>query len=329
MPYLNIVWRIIIMRKRISSIVLTVVMILGCFITDMDANINTVNADPYNIEISVETKEIGIEEIPENRRVPLAVNLSNVPDEDIYFMDISYKLDDKLVNWNYHCGERDHLPNISAKVGHMDNNTYYIKADTYYYEDKKIPNGIFYNIYVYIPPEVNEGDFYEISPIAYCYADSYQLNTSFALEANKEEIFGPSNFTFHSGGVKIRSSQQEQPIQSNPTPPENNINSDQHNIDSVTQPQTITELIASTEETTSLTSLTSLTSTTPVTFPPKVTASSASTTINTISETSTEITTTIDIDKEDNKTNILIILFIILLIFIITITLIIRKRKKK
>ena len=69
------------MRKRISSIVLTVVMILGCFITDMDANINTVNADPYNIEISVETKEISIEEIPSDRMVPLDVFVSNVPDE--------------------------------------------------------------------------------------------------------------------------------------------------------------------------------------------------------------------------------------------------------
>ena len=311
------------MRKRISSIVLTVVMILGCFITDMDVNINTVNADPYNIEISVETKEIEIEEIPKDRLIPLDVWVSNVPDEDFYFFDIVYKLDDKIGNYSKYCEYSNTF--LTTRLCDSDTSVICIESDAAFFNNKKIPNGRFYTLNIYIPTDVIEGNFYEVIPIPEYSKDIYTIYTSFAFETNRDEIFQESNFTFHGGGIKIRSSQPEQPAPSDPTPTENNINSDQPNIDPVTQSPIITESNASTEETTYLTSSSSTTS---VTSSSKVTTTSAKITTTNTSENITEITTTFGNNKEDNKTNI-IILFIILLIFIITITLLIRKRKKK
>ena len=247
------------------------------------------------------------------------------PDEDFYFFDIAYKLDDKIGNYSNRCGIDYHF--YSTKVGDIAPGKLFIVSDTYYFQNKKIPNGRFYTLTIYIPKDVSEGNFYDVSPIPEIINGPDTFYTSFALESNREEEFRLSNISYRSGGIKIKSSQPEQAVQTNQTSPENIINSDQPNADSVTQPLIITDTIVSTEETTLITSSTLTTS---VTSSSIVTTTSAKITTTNTSENITEITTTFGNNKEDNKTNILRILFIIIfLIFIITITLIIRKRKNK
>ena len=308
------------MRKRISSIVLTVVMILGCFITDMDVNINTVNADPYNIEISVETKEISLEEIPKNRFVDVEVYVNNVPNEDFLFFNVAFKLDQKLENWmDFTFGVKP-ISSLSVVAG-TENKFLILESETGGHSNKKIGNGRIFNIELFLPPEASEGDFYEITPVPDC-CNGLDY-TSFVLLSNPDVLYGPSNFSFvNSGGIKIRSSQPEQPAPSDPTPTENTIDSNQLNSDPITQPQIVTETIASTEETTYLTSSAS---TNLVTSSPKTTTASVTSTDYNVSESSTEITTT---NKEDNYTIILILLFIIFFLLII-IAFIIKKRKNK
>ena len=118
------------MKNRIASIALTVVMILGCVITNIDFNVNTVCADPYNIEIRVETKEISIEEIPEDRRVPVEVYISNVPNEDFYILNLAFKIDSKLEKWINYCNEDDFQDSISIRSSIENNNYIFFYANT-------------------------------------------------------------------------------------------------------------------------------------------------------------------------------------------------------
>ena len=340
MPYLNIVWRIIIMRKRISSIVLTVVMILGCIITDMDVNINTVNADPYNIEISVETKEIGIEEIPQDRLVPLEVTLSNVPEGDYYYIDIAYRLNNKL--YNRHGGIRpmDTIEALPCSVSYTDTTSFFVRTGTLpmISIDHKVSDGRIYNIYIFVPYEVVEGDFYEIIPIQECVsAESGNVHrTSFSFftdklyeDPNDYFEYGPENFSYHGGGLKIRSSQPEQPISNEPVLSAENPVSIHQNAEPEIQTQIINETTSTQASSISNSSVVSST---------KITTSSAVTTEYTLPKTSideekesTDIPTTNSIQEKNNGNNKIafVIMFIIILLIIITLTIIIRKRKKK
>ncbi len=332
MPYINIVWRMIIMKKRIASIALTVVMILGCMITNIDFNVNTVCADPYNIEIRVETKEISIEEIPENRRVRVDVYVSNVPNEDFYIFDVAYKLDQKLDNWIDNCLGGHAISSLSVRAG-TENKHLFLESDTIIHSNKKIENGRIYDISVYIPPEVNEGDFYEITPVSDC-ENGYDY-TSFAFESNREELYDSSNFTFISGGIKIRSSQLESQISNNPVPPSDNNNSNSQSESQNIQIQmtnNIEETIPLTSSETTPSTVSSLSSTKSTTIFTSVTSKEHTEFVTNV-DTSTELLTTSETSEEkNNNTNtikFILVLIILLLIAVIAITIIIRKRKKK
>ncbi len=320
------------MKNRIASIALTVVMILGCMIKGIDFNVNTVCADPYNIEIRVETKEISIEEIPEDRMVAVEVYTSNIPDEDFYIFDVAYKLDNKIEKWFDLSWGENSISSLSVQT-RIENKFLFLESDTIIHSNKKIENGRIYNISIFIPRDANEGDFYEITPVSDC--NNGLDFTSFALESNRENIYGPSNFYFVGGGIKIRSSQTEQPISNVPVPTSDNnnlisqseISNNQSQISNETKEET--DPIASSE--TSFVSVSSALSTKSTTTKTSIT-----------SEKQTDFTTNIDIntellitsetieEKNNNTYNIkLILVLIIFILIIITLTIIIRKRKKK
>lgn len=313
------------MRNRITSIVITVVMILGCMVTAFYTDIKKVSAEPYNIEISVETKEISLDEIPENRKVPLEVYVSNTPNEDFYIFNIAFKLDAKLDNWLAYCWVKNAISSLSVSIG-VEHKTLIVESDTVIHSNKKIENGRIYDILVHIPPEVNEGDFYEVMPVSDC--ENGRDCTSFVLLSNIEEVYGPSNFSYHGGGIKICSSHSESLLSSDPVQPvDSNISNQQSEI-SDSQPQ----IISNHEETESFTS-TEITSSKIATS--KVTTisnpSEETITITSVDEETEQLNTTVDIEeKEDDNTNkVFFIFIIILLIAAIALTAIIRKRKKK
>ncbi len=320
------------MKNRIASIALTVVMILGCVITNIDFNVNTVCADPYNIEISVETKEISIEEIPENRLVPLAINVNNVPNDDFFFLDITYRIDSKLDNWINYCKEDNTIPSLAIKKYPANPHTLFIKGDTMFRSSKKISNGKIYDFLLFIPTEVKEGDFFELIPIENCMDDQHE--TSFALEANREEIFGPSNFSFYGGGIKIRSSQPEQPISNDPVPTSNNdflisqtevpniqapINNDtKEETTTVTSSETIYSTVSTASSNKSTTALSSITSI-------EQTESEMNVNVNTEALNTSEVTK----EKSSNSNIIRLILFLLCLLIMVVALMITFKRRKK
>ncbi len=321
------------MKNRIASIALTVVMILSCMITNIDYNVNTVCADPYKIEIKVETKEISIEEIPEDRMVAVEVYTSNVPDEDFYIFDVAYKLDNKIEKWFDLSWGENSISSLSIQT-RIENKYLFLESDTIIHSNKKIENGRIYNISIFIPRDANEGDFYEITPVSDC--NNGLDFTSFALESNRENIYGPSNFYFVGGGIEIRSSQTEQPISNVPVPTSDNNNLISQSEISNNQPQISNETKAETDPVssseTSFVSISSALSTKSTTTITSIT-SKEQTEFTTNVNTNTELLCTSETsEKKNNNTNnikIIIVLIILILITVITLTIIIRKRKKK
>ncbi len=310
------------MKNRIASIALTVVMILGCVITNIDFNVNTVCADPYNIEISVETKEISIEEIPEDRMVAVEVYASNVPDEDFFSLNIAYKLDSKIEKWFDLSWGENAVSSLSVQT-RIENKYLFLESDTFFQSNKKIDNGRIYDISIFIPTEVNEGDFYEIIPVSDC-NNGYDY-TSFAFESNRKELYGPSNFSFISGGIKIHSSQTELQISNEPI-----ISLDNDAPKSQSEmPDNRTHINNDITEGTVSSAILTISSTNPTTSHSLITSkelTGTETHVNTNTESlnSSEIT-----ERNSSNSNFIILILVLLCLLIIVIVLTIIFKNKK
>ncbi len=322
------------MKNRFASIALTFVMILGCMITNTDFNVNTVCADPYNIEIKVETKEISIEEIPEDRLVPLEVCLSNVPNEELFAINIAFQVDSKIIPYINNCWDKNTIESLATSTSIMNTDIIYFSSVTLPTFDRKIKDGRIYDFLVYLPNDIQEGYFFEITPVDSCNNEYETDITSFSLFKNKTEIYGPSNFSFRQGGIKIRSSQAEQQISYNPVSASDNVisnsqseipniqsqinNETTNEITTLTSQETINSTVSAASSTKSTTALSSITS-------KKSTESETNIIINTESLNSSEVT-----EENSSNSNFIILILVLLCLLIMGVALIIIfKRSKK
>ena len=249
----------------------------------------------YDVKLSVDTVEVDINSIPENREVQVGVNIENNPG----FLGMSFliELDSRI--------EYDELKiflnknNVGISYNYMCNNNKIINFMTL-----KIPN------------DCKSGDYYNIRPILSYQDTDYYYDSHLNRENSFDTIMGRENFAEPvAGGIRIVGEQhQEQPPvqepeQNNPEPAqpaeqpvqqEQNNNSQQNESQpaNTESPKESTETTVSSSVSVSETVLTS-----EVTSVSETVVSTVSETIcsETVSTPETEITENISAPQAERK----------------------------
>ena len=177
----------------------------------------------YDVKLSVDTVEVDINSIPENREVQVGVNIENNPG----FLGMSFciELDDNI--------EYDELKlfmygkeNIGICYGfHSENKIISLDLINDDIESLNWVNGKIFNLTLIIPETCKSGDYYSIKPILNYQDENGSFNASFNRENSFDTIMGKENFAEPvAGGIRIVGEQhQEQPPvqepeQNNPEP---------------------------------------------------------------------------------------------------------------
>lgn len=268
----------------------------------------------YDVKLSVDTVEVDINSIPENREVQVGVNIENNPG----FLGMSFliELDSRI--------EYDELKiflnenNVGISYNYMCNNNKIINCvinnrdiDSLY-ED----NGVLYFMTLKIPNDCKSGDYYNIRPILSYQDTDYYYDSHLNRENSFDTIMGRENFAEPvAGGIRIVGEQhQEQPPvqepeQNNPEPAQpteqpvqqeqnNNIQQSENQPANTESPKESTETTVSSSVSVSETVLTS-----EVTSVSETVVSTVSETIcsETVSTPETEITENISAPQAERK----------------------------
>lgn len=176
----------------------------------------------YDVKLSVDTVEVDINSIPENREVQVGVNIENNPG----FLGMSFllELDSRIEYDEYKLFLNENK--VSITCGMCENGTIMdITAANRNIESLYEDNGVFCYMTLKIPEDCQSGDYYSIRPFLN-YNDGYmEYNAHINRENSFETIMGRENFAEPvAGGIRIVGEQhQEQPPaqepeQNNPEP---------------------------------------------------------------------------------------------------------------
>lgn len=268
----------------------------------------------YDVKLSVDTVEVDINSIPENREVQVGVNIENNPG----FLGIVFNMEfdsnieyDELKIFLFQTNDKIGLTykKITDKIINIAINNDDLNS---LYEN----NGDFFDLTVKIPENCKPGDFYFIKPILDYQHGDYFFQALFCQENSFDNDFYQENFAEPvAGGIRIVGEQhQEQPPvqepeQNNPEPSqpeeqpvqqEQNNNSQQNESQpaNTESPKESTETTVSSSVSVSETVLTS-----EVTSVSETVVSTVSETIcsETVSTPETEITENISAPQAERK----------------------------
>lgn len=160
-------------------------------------NMETVSAEDYCIELTMETMEIPINYIESNRIVYVPVNVNNNP--GIESLSFVIEKDERITNDVYAVRYSDFPFGIELQsVSHKDDRYIGVQAGCgfgdYYYDT----NGFFCSLEVTLPQNYSIGDFYSIN----FYPDEVEGQRSFYFEKNNNK-YGKECFSYVNGGIKI------------------------------------------------------------------------------------------------------------------------------
>ena len=268
----------------------------------------------YDVKLSVDTVEVDINSIPENREVQVGVNIENNPG----FLGMSFcielderiEYDDKMIFWN---GRN----NVGIGYRILNNEkiiyTQVINDDI---ESLNTVNDKLFNLTLKIPDNCISGDYYIIKPILFYQENNECFNASFFRENEFDNDFYQENFAEPvAGGIRIVGEQhQEQPPvqepeQNNPEPAqpaEQPVQQEQNNNNQQNESQPVnTESPKESTETTvsSSVSVSETVLTSEVTSVSETVVSTVSETIcsETVSTPETEITENISAPQAERK----------------------------
>ena len=315
------------MKKQVVRKIKKVLAVLtGAVFISFMSDISVTKAEG-KVDLSIETREININDIPSDRKVPVAVNLDNDPGirgflliltadsrlgiEDMFtWCDSSHRVS----TGEYQSGP--HIDLCDIIMNEQDNNS-----------------GNLINLYYSIPEDCRPGDFYEIAFYGekimndqICYADS-EYNWHLGAES-----FG----RLTSGGIRITGDAPapEPPVQNN-VPDDNVIQSDPPPVSdaqTANLPQNETEK-SQTNENTEVTSTVLETKAKVTTVASSDTIKNSVTTDKIIITESLESTETVHQEETDHKENnnksYLVYILIIAGVAVIAVAVIIRNKGKK
>lgn len=286
------------MRKIISIVTAAVMVILPMFCT---ASVSAYE-QPYGIRLSIENKEININDIPDNREVSVAVYLDNAPS----FIMISFIVKkDSRINYQSmnHVTKNPDVPDIATcNIGLGTGETPdIVTAQVFARPDQKISysGGIAY-VNLVLPENVSAGDFYSVELVPHN-LDNYRDNITILTENDFDAYFGTESFSeFNSGGIYITRDdppepEPQQPPEQNNGGDDNNDKNDDEESKETTSVITTATTSAAAETSTASGKTTSLTET-----------ETEITTTETENETTTEtVTTTTAAEKPKKKNGIM------------------------
>ena len=264
-------------KQTVSALSVALISIASAYVMDAD---EVMGEEVYNVQLKVETVEVDINEIPENREVRVGVSIDNNPG----FLVLYYllEIDNRLKYHSFDRIETD-LSQFCAGFSEAFSNekiwrisNIFIKSDNIYYDNDEI-----LIIKFFLPDEVKIGDYYEIKLLSEYHNGDDNWTSGFARENVIGEDCGPENFApFINGGIRIVGQEpepvQEPPQESEPpvqpsediAPPQPAGDNQQNNN---VQQQFIAETAAPVTEATTMETTTATTSTTTVTTVPETT----------------------------------------------------------
>lgn len=279
------------------------------------------------VDLSIETKEININDIPADRKVPIAVNLDNDP--GVEGMNLIISADSRL-------GIEDRftwcISSYKVSTSELKSSPHIDLCDIIMKKHDNNSEGLV-NLYYSIPADCRPGDFYEIAfyeeeinGVQMCFADS-----------SYEWKFGPDSFgRLTLGGIRITGEvpAPEPPVQNN-VPDDNVIQSDPppaSDAQTANLPQNETEE-SQTNENTEVTSTVLETKAKVTTVASSDTIKNSVTTDKIIITESSESTETVHHEETDHKENnnksYLVYILIIAGVAVIAVAVIIRNKGKK
>lgn len=177
----------------------------------------------YDVKLSVDTVEVDINSIPENREVQVGVNIENNPgflgiayllevDKSLHYDELKIFLDEKN---KLSIGYSFYNDNLIIRIDETNND-----LSSLYCENGKM---LFLNIC--LPENCKSGDFYSIKPLLFYQDNNDFFEACFSQKNSFDSYFGRDNFAEPvAGGIRIVGEQhQEQPPaqepeQNNPEP---------------------------------------------------------------------------------------------------------------
>lgn len=203
--------------KRTISAAVSVVFALSMAVS---WSLSTMALDePLDIHLTIETREIDLADIPDNRVVSLEVYMENcppVPGMWIYF-EKDPRLEFKEVEpFSIAEGVEDAFPpnTVSYPDIEPDKMGCGIVAD---YEPFLANSGVIITVNVVIPEDAQNGDFYPVNFTRYLAGSSMSVDLSDDFSGRRDE----TSFTeLNNGGILIAKSAQPEPQQPEPPAPE-------------------------------------------------------------------------------------------------------------
>lgn len=154
-----------------------------------------------DIHLLIETKEINIKDIPENRTVSIDIYTENCPpylmlsfllekDKRLEYMPYKYLTDE---------GQVSNMSGMSFELGSSEKNDVVLCNISAVADEKINYNGLLARAEVILPEDVKEGDFYSMN-FRETFSDNYDMETSIILENDFDAVFGSKSFSQLKGG---------------------------------------------------------------------------------------------------------------------------------
>lgn len=164
----------------------------------------------YDIQLSAETVNIDINDIPENREVQVGINIDNNPG----FLGLCHyiELDNRLKSDHYFSVDFDHN-RFGMNVWYNSDDTMMeikvIHSDT---ENTFNDNGRIYSLKLILPEDVKPGDFYPVNIKDYYDDGSYQGESFILRENDFDSYYYRENFAQPvNGGIRITGELPKEP----------------------------------------------------------------------------------------------------------------------
>ena len=330
-------------KQTVSALSVALISIASAYVMDVD---EVMGEEVYNVQLKVETVEVDINEIPENREVRVGVSIENNPG----FLGLWFPIewDDRLSYDWYRLYDFDGRKLcIGNTIMKSSNSVTAFAMSNYDLNSLYYENNIFVTFIFKLPEQIKVGDFFYINLLESFYDEGMTYSLIFTQENSFDNDHGSESFApFINGGIRIVGQEpvQEPPQESEPpvqpsepdiAPPQPAEDNQQNNN---VQQKDITETPAPVTEVPTTETTTETTSTTTVTTVPETTVSTTVSTTET-EKTTTEETTVLETtvtevsenstDDEEGKRNIIPILVVGIAVIIAVITGVIFRRKKE
>ena len=330
-------------KQTVSALSVALISIASAYVMDVD---EVMGEEVYNVQLKVETVEVDINEIPENREVRVGVSIENNPG----FLGLWFPIewDDRLSYDWYRLYDFDFRKLcISIAIMESSDSVTEFAMSNYDLNSLYYENNTLVTFNFKLPEQVKVGDFFYVNLLDFFNDNGVTYSSIFTQEDSFDNDHGSESFApFINGGIRIVGQEpvQEPPQESEPpvqpsepdiAPPQPAEDSQQNNN---VQQQVIEETTAPVTEVTTIETTTVTTSTTTVTTVPETTVSATVSTTET-EKTTTEETTVLETtvtevsenstDDEEGKRNIIPILVVGIAVIIAVITGVIFRRKKE